>query len=328
MSTALTKTIALNSFEPFKVLSEGLHLAIGVFDGIHVGHQAILKAAIGKAEACHETAGVLTFDPHPTHILNPDSPSPLILPLDVRLSRLSGFGIKWIFKVQFTQELAEISAEEFVHLLRRCFPTLKGVYVGENFRFGYHRLGDAKMLETLCGRLNITANILAKREYNHERISSSRIRRSLQDGNMLETNAMLGYNYYIEAFSEFGKQRGSSLGFPTLNFGWNPELRPRFGVYLAQLTVVDENIKPFLGVANYGLRPTFADLSSPVLEVHVLKEWPVELSTKKMKIEWVRFLRAEKRFDSINELKVQISKDISNAREVIKREAAVPLGYV
>lgn len=307
----MSQTLFLKSFTPLLETKEKpLHLAIGIFDGVHLGHRAIVNAAVHNALGKNAWSGVLTFHPHPQKILSPNQTIELIYPIERRIKIIESLSADWIFVSEFTSTLAALRAKEFFDLLRQCFPSLHTLYVGDNFRFGHQRKGDVSLLKRLSDQANIQLHVIKSVTYQNERISSSKIRLDLQKGHLEQANFRLGVPYSFEGRSIPGQKRGQSIGYPTLNFAFNHELKPSLGVYTVYLFC---NEKLFRGIANYGYRPTFEDLSFPLLEVHLLDPWPGTTEQAWMKIEWLKFLRGEKKFQNLEMLKEQIARDTQEA---------------
>lgn len=285
-----------------------LHLAIGMFDGVHLGHQAVVESAAHLAARTGGTAGVLTFDPHPSHLFRPDEPTPLMLPRQAKERLLTRCGVGLIIFQRFTPELAAVKADAFPAMLRRHLPALRSLHIGENFRFGRGRQGDVAALVSACEPLGIDVFSADRVKWNGEPISSTRVRAALAEGRVDEANAMLGYNYFSTGPAVPGRQLGRQLGFPTLNQCWAPELRPRLGVYVARLRR-ESGGGWQLAVANYGLRPTVEDAApEPLLEAHVLGDTDLDAGDDFL-VEWLRFLRPERKFDSLEALCAQINAD-------------------
>lgn len=293
-----------------------LHLAIGMFDGVHLGHRAVIDAAIQSARRSGGTAGVLTFWPHPSALFRPESPTRLIVSPSIKTRLLIAAGIDLVITQEFTPEFAQIDAEAFLPYLKKYLPRLAGVYVGENWRFGHGRRGDIHLLVTE-GRKHDVAVLSAERiNLNGEPISSTRIRECLQAGRIEEANALLGYTYFAEGVVTPGKALGRNLGFPTLNVPWSPELQPKFGVYVVQVSG-PKSAGKYPGVANYGVRPTVEDSDEPRVEVHLLGPCPFA-GGDRVQVDWLKFLRPEMKFGSLPELTAQIANDRTEAEAFLK----------
>jgi riboflavin kinase/FMN adenylyltransferase len=289
--------------------SKPLHLAIGIFDGVHLGHRAVIEAAVQSARRSRGQAAVLTFAPHPSVLFRPEQPTRMLMDRPAKARLLGNLGIESVITQPFTPEFAQITAEDFVPLLKRHLPKLVALYVGENWRFGRGRGGDISLLVTEGKRHGLSVFSAPRVNLNGEAISSSRIRAAVEGGEIAAANMMLGYVYFAEGIVMPGKRLGRTLGFPTLNLAWSPDLRPRFGVYAVRVFGAKTSA-PLRGVANYGLRPTVENTDEPRLEIHVLDDCPFDVGDE-ITVEWLHFLRPEKKFSGVEELRGQIAKDRS-----------------
>lgn len=293
-----------------------LHLAIGMFDGLHRGHQSVIAAAVHAARRNDGLAGVLTFWPHPSALFRSDHPTPLLMPVTMKHRVLERLGLDFVIEQHFTRDFAAIEAADFVADLRRHLPALAALYVGENFRFGRKRAGDVALLTGEAAKLGVTVFSAPRVSQNGSPVSSSRIRELLAAGDMAGANAMLGYPYFSEGVVERGRQLGRTMGFPTLNLAWAPELKPRFGVYAVELVDAEGNV--FKGVASYGTRPTVEAAGKPLLEVHLLSESALTYGHT-VTVNWLHFLRPEAKFDHLETLRLQIVEDTANARRFFSK---------
>lgn len=288
-------------------------LALGIFDGVHLGHQAVIDSAVSAAKGLRGICAVWTFDPHPSRVLYPENPTRLLMDSETKMEELFQIGVHAVVRKRFSRELSELNAPEFVGLLHRSIPTIRSLHVGENFRFGKNRSGGIEELVNEGKRYGINVFSIDRIRFNGEPVSSSRLRKTIREGGIRDVNTMLGFRYFSKGVVIPGKQLGSSIGIPTLNMRWAPELCPKFGVYV--VTVVDDQSREVPGVANYGLRPTVGDDDSPLLEVHLLEANPYEWSEGSvLKVSWIEFLRGERKFESIDVLKNQIQMDIRAAK--------------
>lgn len=296
-----------DSLERVTLPAGPVHLAIGMFDGVHLGHQSVIEAAVHSARRAGGMAGVLTFWPHPSAVLRPEKPTPLILSRETKRDLLARLGLDFLVEHPFSLEFAATTARDFVGQLQRAFPGLEAVYVGENFRFGRGREGDTATLIAAAREAGFAVYSAPRLNHNGAPISSSRIRELIAAGEMEQANALLGYSYFAEGMVEQGRRLGRTLGFPTLNLAWQPGLAPRYGVYLVTVRGADGRMLP--GVANYGLRPTVeATVTAPRLEVHVLTPTTLTYGDR-VTVRWLRFLRPERKFSGVAELRQQIESD-------------------
>jgi riboflavin kinase/FMN adenylyltransferase len=233
---------------------------------------------------------------------------------------LARLGVDVLIEQPFTPDYAAIAAEDFVPHLHRHLPHLAAIYVGENWRFGRGRAGDVALLVAEAQKAGLSVYSAPRLNHNGAAISSSRIRELLAKGEMAAVNAMLGYTYFTEGVVEHGRQLGRTIGFPTLNVAWEPELPPRYGVYAVE--VLSGQKRPVKAVANYGLRPTVEQTSRPLLEVHLLEASPLTYG-EKLTVNWLHFLRPESKFGSLEELRAQIEKDRKTALDFFAR---IPAG--
>jgi riboflavin kinase/FMN adenylyltransferase len=284
-----------------------LHLAIGMFDGVHLGHRAVIDMAVQSARRAGGVAAVLTFWPHPSALFRPEKATRLIINTETKVKLLTAAGVDAVIVQPFTKELATIEAEGFLPHLQKFLPKLHTVYVGENWRFGHGRRGDINLLLAESRKHGLVVMSSARVNENGEPISSTRIRACLEAGKVEEANRLLGYTYFSAGKIETGKSLGRKLGFPTLNLPWEPELKPCFGVYAVRVSG-PKSARTHTAVANYGLRPTVEQSTQPRLEVHLLGDCPFGAGDE-IKVEWLRFLRPEKKFGNVEQLQAQIAED-------------------
>lgn len=301
------------ALERAEIPARPLHLAIGMFDGVHLGHRAVIEAAVQSARRSGGTAAVLTFAPHPSALFRPEQRTRLIMDPAAKARVLGQLGVEAVVTQPFTPEFARTEAADFLPWLRRHLPQLTAVYVGENWRFGRGRSGDIAFLLGEGKRHGVRIFSSPRVSLDGEPISSTRIRALLEAGEIEAANARLGYSYFAAGTVQPGKRLGRTLGFPTLNLAWAPDLAPRFGVYVVTVRGGPaDRARP--GVANYGLRPTVERTAEPRLEVHVLGECPLGAGDG-VTVEWLRFLRPERKFAGVEELRAQIALDRAAAAE-------------
>lgn len=288
-----------------------LHLAIGMFDGVHLGHRAVVEAAVQSARRSSGVGGVLTFWPHPSSLFRPENPTRLIQDSPTKTRVLLTLGVDAVITQPFTPDFAAVAARDFLPWLKERLPRLAAIYVGENFRFGQGRQGDVALLVAEAPAHGLRVFSAPRVSLDGQPISSTRVRTQLEAGEVDAANALLGYCYFADGVVVPGKRLGRTIGFPTLNLGWSPALRPRFGVYAVRVSG-PKSLNPLPGVANYGLRPTVEQAADPRLEVHVLGECPFGEGDD-LTVEWLRFLRPEMKFSGIDELRGQIARDRETA---------------
>lgn len=292
--------------EAARLPARPLHLAIGMFDGVHLGHQSVIEAAIHSARRCGGLAGVLTFAPHPSVLLRPENPTRLLMLPAMKRTVLARLGVDVLIEQNFSREYADLAATDFVPHLRRHLPHLAAVYVGENWRFGRDRAGDVALLIAEAKKAGLSVYSAPRLNHNGAPISSSRIRELLAAGDIAGVNAMLGYTYFAAGVVEHGRELGRMIGFPTLNLAWAPELKACYGVYAVEVIAGQNPV--CRGVANYGLRPTVTQTTQPLLEVHLLEPSALTYGDE-ITVNWLHFLRPESKFGSIDALRAQIGKD-------------------
>lgn len=297
--------------------SVGLHLAVGIFDGVHCGHQRVLQSAKAAAEADGGLAGLLTFDPHPSRILRPDMATRLMMPLEQRIEYLRDWGLDCVAVRTFTRDFSLLDGQGFIDSLQAELPGIKSLHVGENFRFGHRRAADAVSLAGYAKAKGIGVRIISRQLFEGEPVSSSRIRGFVESGQMQQVSEMFGRPYEIRGHVISGRRLGRTMGFPTLNIQWNPELKPPFGVYAALVrwpkSGAAEGLR-FNCVANYGVRPTVESAGAPLLELHLLDQAPPADATGLLVTELHQMLRPEMRFSGLEQLRQQISADVEAAR--------------
>ena len=291
-----------------------LHLAVGMFDGVHRGHQAVIRLAVEAARAAGGSAGVLTFWPHPSVVLRPASPTRVMQDPSAKAEVLRRLGVDLILTEPFSAGIADVEAGEFVTWLKVRLPGLAGLYVGENFRFGRGRRGEVALLAQTGREAGIAVVVAPPVQIDGAPVSSTRIRALLTAGEMGAVAGLLGRSYESCGPVVPGKRLGRTLGFPTLNLVWSPPAAPRFGVYAVRVRGASGPVRP--GVANYGVRPTVERTTEPRLEVHVLGECPWT-EGEVLTVEWEQFLRPEQAFPDVAALRRQILQDCSAARSVL-----------
>ncbi len=299
--------LQLDGLENAALPDRPLQLAIGMFDGVHLGHRAVVASAVAAARNSSGLAAVLTFWPHPSIFFRAASPTRLIMSPADKVRALAVLGIEAIITLNFSEELARLPAEEFLPYLRRYLTRLEGVHVGDNWRFGRGRTGDSSLLVREGARLGLNVASVPRVELAGTPVSSTRIRELLQSGEISRANELLGAPYAAHGTVIPGRQLGRKLGFPTLNLAWTPDLQPRYGVYAVKVSGSKSTVV-LPGVANFGLRPTVEAVAEPRLELHILGDCPYGTGDE-VTVEWLRFIRPEMKFSGVEELRAQITRD-------------------
>ncbi len=286
-----------------------------MFDGVHLGHQAVIETATQLAQATQGINAVLTFWPHPSRLLRPDNPEHMIMSPEIKVEILRSHKVQYVIQQEFDLAFAAIEATDFVGHLRSFLPNLNSIHVGSNWRFGNRRAGDVQLLLQSCRKAGIHVISVERVNYDGQPISSTRIRNHLKAGDMKMANALLGDVYFSLGPAIQGNKLGRELGFPTLNLPWNSDLKPPYGVYCVEVEGELRGATITLpGVANFGVRPTVEKTTEPILEVHALRQCPLTHGSQ-LKVRWHHFLRAEKTFEGVESLRKQIAVDVQEARQ-------------
>jgi riboflavin kinase/FMN adenylyltransferase len=291
-------------------------ITIGNFDGVHIGHQALFYEVIERAHTVGGTSIAMTFEPHPLRVLKKNHTPPLITQFEQKAELIERSGLDVLICVPFTLEFASISAQSFVEDLLVRKIGMKVIVVGEDYAFGKNREGDIRLLNSLAPRLGyevIETSLIRTIKGIAERISSTAIRDLVQAGEMQQACKMLGRHFQLRGPVVAGRDRGGKLlGFPTANLKIEEELCPRTGIYAV---TVETRRGLHLGVANIGYSPTFDDRQFTV-EVHIL-DFNEAIYGERIRINFVKRLRGEVKFASIDDLRHQIEKDIETARQIL-----------
>jgi riboflavin kinase/FMN adenylyltransferase len=288
-------------------------VALGNFDGFHLGHQAVVGRAITRARAEGRPALIATFDPHPVRFFKPDAPPFRLTTLDQRQRLFAAAGADAMIVFHFDAVLAGLSAEAFVTERLAGLFQAAGVVTGEDFTFGKGRSGNAAVLAELAARQGIAAEAVAPVSLDGEPVSSSRIREALQAGDCATAERLLTRPFAIEGPVQHGDKLGRTIGFPTANIDLDRYLRPRYGVYAVRGKMPDGRVLD--GAANLGIRPSF-DPPKELLEPYFFGD-PGDLYGQTIEVELHRWLRPEMKLDSLEALKAQIERDCAEAERVL-----------
>lgn len=289
-------------------------IALGNFDGVHLGHQGVLRFARTHAQRLGARFAAAVFEPHPRQFFAPQAPPFRLQTSAQRLRALAAEHVDLAFEIGFDRQLASQSSAEFAQLMLHDRFGARMVIVGEDFRFGAGRSGDVPALRTLGTKFGfevLTAPVLAD---GGEKISSSNIRAALVRGQMQQAGQWLGRPWAIEGRVQAGARRGRLLGFPTANIALGEYLRPAFGVYAVLIRIGSG--AALHGVANLGLKPTLGDETIPLLEAHIF-DFSGDIYDAPVEVQLLAHLRAEQRFESLDALKAQIARDAQMARTLL-----------
>ena len=287
-----------------------LHLALGVFDGVHLGHRAVIDAAVVGARESGGRAGVVTFEPHPIQVLAPEkAPRRILASLEHKELLLEKLGVSLLVVLPFTPEFAVREAKVFAEELFGAAGSLRQVSVGDDWKFGRARGGTFPLLREWGAEHGVQVDGAGAVMIEGERISSTRIRQAIRDGNLEAAAAMLGREFTVFGTVAHGRQLGGKIGVPTANIEVGDEQLPPDGVYVVKAEVGGVMRK---GVGNLGMRPTVG-AKRRLLEVHLF-DFEGDLYGQNMEVWFGEYLRGEEKFESIDALKAQIAKDLERAR--------------
>ena len=299
------------NFEVNKTQKNSLIL-VGNFDGLHAGHQKLFKQAQKYKKKFKLKIGVVTFDPIPKMFFNKKIKNYRLSNFNQKVNYLNKFGVDFLINKTFNKKFSKIKCQEFVKKIISKKLKAKYIFVSNNFRFGFKREGDVKLLknyQSICNYKLINPRPLKR---NKKIISSSYIRKLLQNGNLNKANKFLTRNWTVEGMVEKGRMMGKKIGFPTCNIDIGNYVIAKPGVYAVKI-LVNKNKKIYKGIANLGYRPTFKQ-KKILLEVNLFN-FSGNLYNKKLSVEFLKFIRGEKKFDGITQLRNQINKDILKAKK-------------
>ncbi len=292
---------------------DGSVVSVGNFDGLHIGHQKIIRALVESARREKAIAAVITFDPHPLKIVRPQVAPQLIMTMAQRLAGFAEAGLDAALVMHFDEALAALPAEEFVRRVLVETVSAKRILVGANFRFGYKQTGNVELLSQSGERHGYTVEIIGAAEIDGVPVSSSAIRRAVSEGQVYEASKLLGHAFALTGSIQPGAGRGSKIVFPTLNLAAEQELLPARGVYATESVVGGQK---FRSVTNVGVRPTF-DGTGLSIESHLF-DFSAAVTTGRMEVRFWKRLREERKFDGAEALKAQIGLDIVAGQQFFK----------
>lgn len=309
-------TTLIRSLYNIKPEHAGGVIAIGNFDGVHLGHQQLISEVVGKARKLHAPSIVMTFEPHPFEFfLGKNCPIPRITRLREKFLALADLGVDYVIIIKFNQQVANISASHFVEMIYHALHP-KQIIIGDDFRFGHKRQGDVELLNKMGKELGFTVENIPTRMIEGSRVSSTRVRAALKEGQLELVKKLLGRPYTMLGRIRGGQQLGRKLGFPTANIALHRHLTPVMGIFTVCVDGLNE--KPEPGVASVGIRPTMGGTEA-LLEVHLL-DFHRNIYGLSVSVEFCKKLRDEICFPNLETLKEQIAKDVALANEFFKEK--------
>jgi riboflavin kinase/FMN adenylyltransferase len=304
----------LRSISELSRLPGPLFLAIGVFDGVHLGHQAVISTSARHAREAGGTPVVVTFDPHPAKVLRPDNAPHLLTATQHKIALIRELGVAHLLVQRFDRQFAATPPEDFVQQLVAHAKPLREICVGHEWSFGKERAGNLALLKKLGATCDFDVVGVQAVTVNGEVVSSTAIRRAVADGDLIKATQMLGREYTILGTVKTGEKLGRKLGFPTANLSAHSEQFPPNGVYAAEARLAGALYR---GVANLGYRPTVsAGNPERLLELHLF-DLNRDIYGEEIEVRFLRYLRPEQKFENVEALAAQIARDVAQAREAL-----------
>jgi riboflavin kinase/FMN adenylyltransferase len=303
----------IRHYEDCPESAKGCVIALGNFDGIHKGHQEIIKQAINISKESNSNSAIMTFEPHPKSFFQNSDTKIRLTPFYDKGKLLENFGIDILFAMHFDKKFSQITADNFVDDILVDTLKVKTIIIGHDFIFGYKRQGNAELLKEKADLLGFNLIQIDAISKGGNIYSSTKIREFLKDGEVEKANNWLGRPHFITGKIEAGEQRGRTLGYPTANIYLKDQLRIRFGVYQVTIQIEGSN-EQLPAIANIGCKPMFDD-NRDILEVFIF-DFDRDIYDKKVKVEFLKFIRDEEKFDSIDELTTQITLDCSKVKSL------------
>ncbi len=300
----------LHSIAELSELPGPLLLAIGVFDGVHLGHRAVIERTLSDARTVGGNAVVVTFDPHPARVLRPDQ-SPLLLTcIQHKQQLIAALGVEYLLIVPFDNKVAATEPSEFIREIATAAKPLRQICVGENWAFGKGRAGNIHLLKALGSSMEFEAIGIPDVQMDDLPVSSTAIRNAVQVGDITTAAKLLGRSFSILGTVVEGRKMGRTIGFPTANLATNNEQLPPNGVYAVTMLLRGKKLP---GVANIGVRPTFEDSGARVCEVHLF-DYTEDFYAEAVEVSFTCFIREERKYQSLEALREQIKQDVSVAK--------------
>lgn len=306
----------LQTYSGLAASDQGAVIALGNFDGLHRGHQAVIAQAQAIADDLGAPLGIGLFRPHPYRFFKPDAAPFRLMSARIRAQVMAELGVKFLYEIPFDDRLRDMDDVEFVQRVLHEGLAIRHVVVGEDYGFGKNRCGNVESLTGLCKErgIGVTAISPIGLHEHYGKYGSTEIRKALQDGDVFYAQHMLSRPWQVDGVVQKGQQRGRTINFPTANLDFADVVRPKFGVYVVEVRIEGEEIwRP--AVANTGNRPT-VDGEAARLEVHLL-DFDRDLYGQTLDVRFRSFIRPEKKFESFDALKNQIAKDADGARAIL-----------
>jgi len=309
--------IVWRQLEDLSGLAAPAHLAIGVFDGLHLGHQAVIRNSTEAADASGGVAVLVTFDPHPVTVLRPEMSPRLLTHTRHKLLLAERMGVTHALVIAFDEAFSKLSGREFLERLNGIVPDLRQICVGSDWRFGQGRSGDLGLLQDVGNQLGFRVDGAETVTVEGQCVSSTAIREAIQEGNLVWASKLLGRDYTVLGTVVEGQKLGRQIGVPTANLSVYNEQLPPSGVYVMSVNFRGRTVQ---GIGNLGHRPTVASADvQRRLEIHLLDFKPEEFYGEELEASFRHFLRPERKFAGLEELTAQIQRDIAQAREWIAK---------
>jgi len=304
----------LHSISELAHLPGPIFLAIGVFDGVHLGHQSVISTSTSHAQSADGTPVVITFDPHPLKVLRPQNAPHLLTATQHKIALIRDLGVEHLLVIPFDKNFAATPPENFIEQLAVHSNPLGEICVGHEWSFGKDRRGNLDLLKKFGAQFDFHVVAISPVKVGGAVVSSTAIRRAVEKGDLATAAAMLGRDYTVLGTVVAGGKMGKKLGYPTANLSAHSEQFPPNGVYLAEATL-DRALYP--GVVNLGYRPTVSSgKPERVLEIYLL-DFDQDIYGKDVEVRFIRYLRPEQKFDSVEALVQQIERDVRQARELL-----------
>lgn len=287
-------------------------ISLGFFDGVHIGHKSLLERTAEIAKLKGLTSIALTFDKHAGNYISGKIATPLIIDNSEKAYQISLCGLENLIFLEFCPELSKMSPEAFVTEILIKALNAKYLICGENYTFGAEKSGNVRVLKTLCEKYGLELEVVKPVSINGRAVSSSIIREAIQKGNIEKANLLLGREYSLSAVVETGRQIGRTIGIPTINQSFfEGSVIPAHGVYISR-TIIDDDEYP--SISNVGVRPTIDNQSKVNMETHIIRQY-FDVYNRCIKVSLLKKIRDEKKFENLEDLKIQIRRDIEKSKE-------------